>query len=239
MIFLKKVYRQTARILNSLIVYAKIYLYTKANYKQIDNLFKMNFDDVHVVCPGPSAAKLVEQNFDENSAIIFVNHAVKLASQVKGSGKLFYFSADVTRTSEVLIHNHEEIKKCFSILAPWHLFQIKKFSLFKGLNILLLPKTRMTSKYGLETVNNGPHNFSKLTKTPNGSGFGTFVYSLKLAILFSPKRITLWGSDFGNKDGMKYFDEKTPIRNDTPFELIKKHFYIIKDKINDLGIEVI
>lgn len=237
--YFKNIYRQVRRIVNSYIVYVKIYLFTKKNNKRIEDLFAMNFDEVHVVCPGPSAADLLEQDFDEKSAIIFVNHAVKMASRVKGSPKLFYFSADATRTFEVLTHSYKEVKKCCSIVAPWHLFQMSKFSLYKNIDILLLPKTRLTLKYGLETINDGPDNFSKLSKNPNGSGFGTFVYSLKLAVLFSPKTITVWGSDFGNKNGIKYFDQSTPSRTDTPFELIKQHFYIIREKINEMGIEVL
>ena len=236
--YLKKIYRQIKRIINSFIVYVKIYAFTKRKNKEIKDLFKLRFDEVHVVCPGPTAVNLLKHDFNEKSAIIFVNHAVKLASKVKGDASLFYFSADATRTQEVLTQNYKEIKKCISILAPTHLFHMSKFSIFRSIDVILLPKTRLTLKFGLETIDNGPSNFSRLTKNPNTSGFGTFVYSLKLAVLFSPNSIRLWGTDFGITNGIKYFDQSTPFRSDTPFELIKKHFYIINEKINDMDINV-
>jgi hypothetical protein len=233
---MKNAIKIIVRHIKSYIAYLNISREVYRNKKNIDKLFNMNFREIHIVCPGPSAVKILDCEFEDSSAVIFVNHAVKMASDISNDN-LFYFSADGVRTSEVIKISHNELKKCTSILAPWHLFHVNN-KILRSIDIVLKPKVHVRYKYGLETVDNGPEQFSVMTTAPCGSGFGSLVYALKFGLIFTPNTIKLWGCDFGNKNGKKYFDKNTPARSDTPFDLIREHFSVASEKIKEMGVEV-
>ena len=205
--------------------------------KRINNLYTRRFKVVHIVCPGPSATALLEYKFGPNETIIFINHAIKMSSKVIGPKEKFYFSADGTRTDEIISQCSNELVDCTSILATGHLFHIN-LEIIKNISIILLPQVKLSKKYGLSGLSKGPTNFTKLSKRPVGYGFSSLNHSLQLAVLFTPIKINLWGCDIGEKNGVRYYDSSIPIRQKEYFNLAKAHFDIIEKKIESLGIVI-
>jgi len=202
-------------------------------------LSKCRYSEVHIVCPGPTAKKILKYPIPKDSAVIFVNHAVRLASEFPEVNNKYYFSADAVRTLEAINETSIEFESCVSVLTPAHFFHANSRKLFREVDIMLLSKVHLTKKYGLEMVDLGPESFSKLKSRPTSSGFGSFIHSIKFALLFSPLKITLWGCDFGVKDNERYFHPGIATIGDTPYNLIRSHFEIVKNIIEtDMGIEI-
>ena len=57
--------------------------------------------------------------------------------------------------------------------------------------------------------------------------------------MFNPKNIYLWGCDFGDKKGKRYFSEDVPIREIESFKKTKTHFEIVKQIIKSKGVNLI
>jgi len=235
---IKEAARRVRRHLQSYYAFYRVARFANKRSANIDELLGEHFSEVHVVCPGPSAINILEYNMKDDAAVIFVNHAVRMASKMKGTKNMYYFSADGVRTLEVIHECRNDLEKCTSIFSPWHLFHVSDQSFYSNLDIIMLPKTHLSMKYGVETIDRGPNRFSAISKRPIGAGFGSLVYTLQLAASFSPEKILLWGCDFGNRSGKKYFDSDTPVRNDTPFDLIKEHFEIVVKALAQQGVVV-
>jgi hypothetical protein len=210
----------------------------KNKYKE---LFKKEFKNVHVVCPGPSVQDFFtsEHGAGKEDVIILVNHALNLYPDLKKfTDNIFYFSSDGTRVKESIKLKSELLEKVFSVVSSVHLFHLDK-TIIRAINVATLPRLTFTKKFGFTGVNNGPNNFGALKKRPIASGFGSLVYSLQLAVKFNPEIIRLWGCDFGDNKGKRYFTEDVPARKIEAFEKTKKHFEIVEKIIKRNGINII
>lgn len=226
------------RNLKSLVAVCAIYIFNLRTQKMQKTLFNLRYKYIHIICPGPTAVEFYNYKTEENSAIIFVNHAVKMSPKLNQVVDKFFFSADATRVKEVIELSPNELRSCTSVLFPGHLFQVDSFQFFKKINIMLLPRISFDFKYGIVARDNGPENFTHLEKRPNSYGFGSLNSSLQLATLFEPLEITFWGCDFGDIKGIRYFDKNVPQRATEQFDLTKEHFKIIKESINNSGIKL-
>lgn len=216
--------------------------YYKATRKEdLHKLFNLEFKNVHIICPGPSAQNFFtsENTVTKEDAIILVNHALNLYPELKKySDSIFYFSSDGTRVKESLKLKKELLNKVFSVVSSVHLFHLDK-NIIKTINVVNLPKLTFAKGFGFVGVNRGPENFDALKKRPIASGFGSLIYSLQLAVKFNPKTIRLWGCDFGDNKGKRYLSEDMPSRKIEAFEKTKRHFKIVEKIIKDKGIDLI
>jgi hypothetical protein len=213
-----------------------IMLFKQNKNKNIDEYFLANFDQIHIVCPGPTSEKFLEYKVDEKSAVIFVNHAVKLSGYFADVKNKFYYSSDPIRTMEVIEQSNSELKACKSFLVPAHLYQVEDKSILENIDLVFLPKIDVSRKYGLIGAYSGPDNFSEIENRPTIAGYGSLVNALKFSIRFSPSKITLWGCDFGDKNGVRYSNKISCSTMYTPFDLIRDHFNIVKTKLEDMNV---
>lgn len=204
-------------------------------------LYKKEFEKVHVICPGPSAQNFFTSEYEvrKYDAIILVNHALNLYPDIKTyTDNIFYFSSDGTRVKESIKLNRKILNEVFSVVSSIHLFHLDK-SIIKAINVVTLPQLTFSREFGFTGINNGPDDFDALKKRPTASGFGSLICSLQLAVKFNPETIHLWGCDFGDTNGKRYFAEDVPTRKIEAFEKTKNHFEIAEKIIKNKGINLI
>ena len=196
---------------------------------------------VHLVCPGPSARQLLNFSVTENDSIIFVNHAVGLATELKvpSSVDCFFITADTTRLMEIIRGRSEALALCKSIFSPYNLCHLKEKELCGCIDIILKPKVKINFLLGLEMQNLGAENINILEPHPSAKGFGSLLFGLQLAALLGTKKIVLWGVDYGEVEGQKYFDDKSLTRLDTPFKKISHDVLIAEQRFLEQGIQIV
>ena len=215
--------------------------YMFARKKDLHELFNKKFKNVHVVCPGPSAQNFFTSKHaaTKEDAIILVNHALNLYPELKKyTDNIFYFSSDGTRVKESIRLQSNLLERVFSVVSSVHLFHLNKATI-KKIKVVTLPQLKFTKEFGVVGVNEGPESFDSMKKRPIASGFGSLIYALQLAVKFNPKTIHLWGCDFGDERGKRYFSEDVPARNIEAFEKTKIHFEIAEQIIKNQGIDLI
>ena len=209
--------------------------------KDHKRLLEQKYSNVHVVCPGPSAKSFFtsEHAATKEDVIILVNHALNLYPELKKyTENIFYFSSDGTRVKESIKLKRDLLNEVFSVVSSVHLFHLDR-TIIKTINVVTLPRLTFTKDFGFVGINEGPENFNALKKRPIASGFGSLIYSLQLAMKFNPKTIRLWGCDFGDKKGKRYFAEDMPTRKIEAFEKTKKHFETAEQIIKSKGVDLI
>ncbi len=192
---------------------------------------------INIVCPGPSAVKF-EIGMNEGLNI-FVNHASdcikKGGSSVNDS---IIFSADSIRAKEVLKRNSDLFSSFNSVLIAGRLAQLD-ICLLSTFRYIYLPKLKFDFFFGLITQKTSLDSISPIENRYTARGFGSLVGALELALLFSPHEVYLWGCDFGEVSGEKYFSNEIPIRNDTPHDLIKQDVLKMKKLMRTHNIHLI
>jgi hypothetical protein len=235
---IKEYFQLVVRYIKSINVYLLIIIKSINNKKATEALLLSSFKKVHILCPGPSAKKILNEEINKDECIIFINHAIKMLPNIKSNHtSFFYFTSDGTRFKENLNDSADELTKATSIIFAEHLFHFNS-RLVNKCDIFFVPQVKFNKKFGIVGKNEGPHSFQKIKKNPIISGFGSMINSLQLAVLFKPKKIKLWGCDMLDINNERYFDKSVPIRSTDGFELTKKHFSIIKQKILDMGIPI-
>jgi hypothetical protein len=196
---------------------------------------------VHLVCPGPSSKQLLNFSVTENDSIIFVNHAVGLATelQVPSLASRYFITADTTRLMEIIKSRSEALALCKSIFTPANLCHLNEKELCSCIDIILKPKLKINLLLGLEMQNLGVDNINILEPHPTQKGFGSIFFGFQLAALLGTKKIVLWGVDHGKVDGQRYFDNKTFTRLDTPFKQISNDVLIAKQRFLKQGIQIV
>jgi hypothetical protein len=181
------------------------------------------YKTVHVVCPGPTASNIKNAEIDKDDAVIFVNFAVKLSPEVL-SGNLFFLSADIVRYKEVLesFTLPANIKNRILLLAST--FRLGSDNTWRKSDVLIVPHYRFKWPIGLSAKISSLDKLSKETLGCEQTGFGTLNYALQVAAHMGEREIKLYGCDFGKVKGMLYGVENIPIRNDTPYDVIKFDF---------------
>jgi hypothetical protein len=224
---LYRLYKYQFKSILIFVLISVVYIFKKRLIiKSINKEYKI----VHLICPGPTAEKFYSHKVGEEEAVIFINHAVLMSGKVSREYKKYYFSADGSRTNEIIENYFEELKNCTSVLASTHLFHFN-LNTIRNIDLILLPHIEYSKKFGLEGVVLGPQNFRKIKERYYGYGFGSLNSSLQLAVAFNPKIISIWGCDLGEQNGVRYFDSKVPVRPTEAFDIAKSHFQIIKQKI--------
>lgn len=185
---------------------------------------------VFIICPGPGAAQILEEDLFETDGVILINHAVKLAEHIKHTKNVYYFSLDYSRTDEFLKSNSVLFSKVVKIFVPYHFFQLVNYKLIKNIDVVLMPSITFDLFFGLKIKNVGANNFKGFGKFFCATGYGTLASSLQLVANFSPEEVIFIGCDFGKIDDSQYFDKTIPIRHDTPFDLIRRDVNIILKK---------
>ena len=132
------------------------------------------------------------------------------------------------------------IKNSISIFCPYNFSHLRRKNLdyLSNFSIYLMPKLFFDFRHGLQCLSKDAENFKALEIRPCGYGFGSLCFSLQMAYLFRPKKIFLYGCNFGEKSNKLYFDSSIPIRSDTPHEKIKLDFYKIKNILENNGIYI-
>lgn len=196
---------------------------------------------VHLVCPGPSARELLNFSVTENDSIVFVNHAVGLVTELKvpSSAGRYFITADTTRLMEIIKSRSEALASCKSIFTPYNLCHLKEKDLCSCIDIILKPKVRINFLLGLEMQNLGANNINILEPHPSAKGFGSLLFGFQLAALLGTKKIVLWGVDYGEVAGQRYFDDKGLNRLDTPFKQISNDVLIAKQRFLKQGIKIV
>ena len=218
-----------------------IIYYKSVRKKEYEELFKNKFKNVHVVCPGPSAQDFFtsEHAAGKEDVIILVNHALNLYPHLKKfTDNIIYFSSDGTRVKESIKLNRDLLTEVFSVVSTTHLFHLDK-SIIKAINVVTLPQLTFKKEFGFTGINKGPDDFNALKKRPTTSGFGSLICSLQLAVNFNPESIRLWGCDFGDTNGKRYFSDDVPTRKIEEFEKTKRHFEIVEKIIKNKEINLI
>jgi len=229
------------RYLKSINAIFWITYYKSTRKEDFRDLFSKEFKNVHVVCPGPSAQNLHKSAHaaEKDDAIILVNHALNLYPELKKyTDNIFYFSSDGTRVKESIKLKRDLLNEVFSVVSSGHLFHLDR-TIIKTINVVTLPRLMFTKDFGFAGINEGPENFDEMKKRPVASGFGSLISALQLAVKFYPKTIRLWGCDFGDKKGKRYFSEDMPARKTEAFEKTKKHFEVAEQIIKNKGIDLI
>lgn len=202
---------------------------------------RKSYRRVFIICPGPSASRIVDEEFTDDDMIIFINHAIKLVDDINKnsstciSDNLFYFSLDTPRTNEVYNLHLEEISKVKAFFLPYHFMHIPHFDYLRKINFVLNPKFTFSWEYGFELNNKGTNGFNKISSSGNSAcGFGTLVSALQLAFTIGERNIVLFGCDFGESQNKRYFINSIPNRQDTPFDVIKYDFFEVCKKLKKL-----
>lgn len=215
-------------------------LYFK-NSKKLSDLLNKKFENVHILCPGPSVNSFFndEINISDKDAIILINHALNLYPKIsKYSQNIFYFSSDGTRVHESIKQNLDFLNKVFSIVSSVHLFHLSR-QIIKSVDVVTLPVLTFSKKFGFVGLNKGPKYFDSIKSRPIASGFGSLIYSLQLAVKFNPKNIYMWGCDFSEKNGIRYFKDGLFERKINSFSKTKIDFKVVEKIINKNGINLI
>ena len=196
---------------------------------------------MHVVCPGPTARELLAFPVAKNDSIIFVNHGVGLAAELTfpPSVACYFITADTTRLMEILDSRSEALALCKSIFIPSNLCHLREKELFSSIDIILKPKVKIKFHLGLEIRNLGAANIRPLEERPSATGFGSLLFAFQFAALLGTKKIVLWGVDYGQVAGERYFDDKVFSRMDTPFNQIANDATIAKHRLSNQGIEIL
>lgn len=235
MFFKRKIYF-FLRYINSIYIFTIIKIKSFRSKSHFKKLFNSKYKKVHIICPGPSAKKVFNEEFHKDECIIFINHALKILPKIRTNDTmLYYFTSDGTRFQESINENLNQINKVTSIILTSHLYHFN-YNLVKKSNLFFVPEITLSKEYGLIGKNKGPNSFSKISMKPFLTGFGSMINSLQLAILFKPKKIKLWGCDMIDVNNERYFSRDVPTRSTQQFDLTKEHFEIIKPIIEQTGI---
>ena len=196
---------------------------------------------VHIVCPGPTAREFLSFPVAENESIVFVNHGVGLATELilPPSVARYFITADTPRLMEIMESRSEALALCKSIFIPSNLCHLKEKELCSSIDIILKPKVKIKFHLGLEMRDLGADNISLLEGRPTAKGFGSLLFGFQFAALLGTKKIVLWGVDYGQVAGERYFDDKVFSRMDTPFNQIANDATIAKHRLSNQGIEIL
>jgi hypothetical protein len=197
---------------------------------------------VHIVCPGPTARDFLSFPVAENDSIVFVNHGVGLATELTlpPSVARYFITADTQRLMEVMESSSEALALCKSIFIPSNLCHLKEKELCSSIDIILKPKVKIKFHLGLEMRDLGVDNISLLEGRPTAKGFGSLLFGFQFAALLGTKKIVLWGVDYGEVAGQRYFDENISILDvDAPFNQIANDALIAKQRFLKQGIQIV
>tara|TARA_Y100000766_G_C18917304_1_gene612998 strand:- start:1005 stop:1709 length:705 start_codon:yes stop_codon:yes gene_type:complete len=220
----------------SIFIIITVIFFRILNFIKFKKLYKLRYNRVHIICPGPTCLDFKKNKFKKDEAFLFINHGILVSNHV--SKNKFFISADGTRVSEILKSHKSLYKDIFSIITPEH---------YRHLNLDMIMKTdlvfpsfnlRLSTKNGIVAKNHGPKNFNYLNTNHKPSGFGSMICALQLAVLFKPKKIIFHGCDIGEVNGIRYFDESVPVRSFEAFNLTKEHYQIVRKKILKMGISI-
>ena len=214
--------------------------------------------NVLIVGTGPSLDKVEAAYFSKFDTIIYLNHAIKLASKLSDE---YYFSTDAYVTKDIelepYIQNIYNLGPEKSILAPIHfqsLIEINK----QFLNRFSLISANQASYKSYESsiknikyhryiywpVQPDYHDLEKWFSQNEQTLFFPVVESTSAlsAILFAakyrPKSISLIGCDFSKGRSNKLI-ESNPSRDFNPFNEARDKFKFLQNYLNDKNIKVI
>ena len=229
------------RYISSILGFIWLFFKLKRNRPLKKKVFKeLSYISVHIVLPGPTGDEILNKVLNDKECIIFVNHAIKLAKRLDPKLKKFSLLFDTTRAVELIKNSSSHIKNTISIFCPYNFFhlRIKNIKYLSNFSIYLMPKLFFNPKYGFECIGKDVEEFKALEIRPCGYGFGSLCFSLQMAYLLKPKKIFIYGCNFGKKANKLYFDKSIPIRSDTPHDLIRSDFYKIKNILQKQGISI-
>jgi hypothetical protein len=237
----KDIIKRFIRYLRS--VYWYIVLYKRNKNTELNEELKSglagNCDEVHIVCPGPSATMIESEKIEPDAPLVFINHAVGMAdSEVFSENKRFFFSADPVRVDEVIESKNACLEKCVGVLVPGHLFHLKR-RIAEKIKYIYLPECEFSSEYGLVAKTRDTKEFVAMPERAVGFGFGSLITSISFAMLFSPKVIHIWGSDFGKVAGKMYYSSDISNLAQIPFELIRKTLSEITAVLDRQNIKIV
>lgn len=198
------------------------------------------FEDVHIVCPGPSVRILEEAILPASSLIIFVNHAVALqACQSLSAVKKVSFSSDPIRAGELVESRGQDLRSCISVLMPGHLFQLSK-SVCSQYDFIYTPSVCFSKKYGVVGLAvDDPALVEPPYRTFSGFGFGSLPAAIILSLIFAPKRIHFFGCDLRSVAGKNYGIEDVPCLEQVPFDRIRMDVDFLRKDFIGRGIDFI
>lgn len=180
-----------------------------------------NVDNVHIVCPGPSAVHINNVPLANSSLVILVNHAVAMStSETLRNIHKICFSADPLRADELVRDRLANLRECTSVLMPGHLFHLNE-NITKHYQHIYTPRLTFSSQYGLISRAVEPENISAPVSRYVGYGFGSLPASIIFSLLFTPKRIHFWGCDFGKVGGQQYSHSNIQPLGTTPYQRIR------------------
>ena len=230
-----------------------IYWYLRLIYRnKAKNLSKdilkefQTFEDVHILCPGPSLDLIKKKNIDKSSLLIFVNHAIDLCNiiSLEGISKVS-FSADPVRAKEIIKGKKEKLNSCKSFLMPGHIFHLNK-NIFKNYDYIFNIRPKFSKSFGI--VSKSIEN-KKSIKAPKrffrSYGYGSLNCAVIFSLLFKPQKIHFWGCDFFSSKGKLYSDlsggDKYAYKVDFSYyeKKMKKEFNTLSDSLRSKGIEII
>mgnify|MGYP001348825145 FL=1 len=159
MVKIKCVAHLLLRYLISFKVYLIIIFKSFFSRKDLNALFQTRFETVHILCPGPSAKKIIDHKIEKNECVIFINHALKMVNEINiNQASLFYFTSDGTRLKESVHDNLHELMQVKSIIFASHLFHFN-LKLINKCDIFFVPKIEFSKEFGVVGQNNGPNSF--------------------------------------------------------------------------------
>ena len=218
---MKRLIKCSIRYLKSVYWYIQTLVYSKSY--QTDE----SYENVYVICPGPSLSDFEKRDFPKNTIIIFVNHAAKISNEFN-SDKLL-FTADTTRAIECLEYE-SSLKK---IILIGHFFQLKS-RVIKNYEFIV-PMVTFHLKYGIVGKPTKEITYQNLGGN-YGVGFGSFLNALSFSIRFKPKTLNLVGCDFGEKKDNKYAFNFKGINSNTPFSDIFNQYLRLEKILIEKGI---
>lgn len=187
------------------------------------------FENIYIICPGPSLSSFKERVFPENTLIIFINHAAKISKEFNSTKLLF--TTDTIRAMECLSYD----KSLMKIIAIGHFFQLKR-EVIQGYKFII-PKIEFDYKYGLIGKRCSKVTTAEMGKNC-GIGFGSLLNALSFSTRFKPKSITLVGCDFGEKNSEKYAFKFKGFEGKIPYSDILSQFKRIEKIILEMGISI-
>ncbi len=221
---IKEAIKRFRRYLQSLYWYTVLYWRNKDRNitEEVKDVPSGRCEEIHIVCPGPSATMIESEDIKPDAPLVFINHAVGMAdSDLFRKNKRFFFSADPVRAGEVIDSKIDCLEKCTSVLVPGHLFHMKR-PILETIKYIYSPDCEFSPEYGLIAKTRDTKNFVAMPERAVGFGFGSLITSISFALLFSPKTIHIWGSDFGKVSGKMYFSSEISTLEETPFDLIRR-----------------
>jgi hypothetical protein len=198
------------------------------------------FEDVHIICPGPSVQTLEEAILPASSLVIFVNHAVALqACPSLAAVQKVSFSSDPIRAAELVESRGQDLRSCISVLTPGHLFQLSD-PVYEQYDYIYTPFTCFSKKYGIV---GGAVNDAALVEPPyntfTGYGFGSLPAAIIFSLIFAPKRIHFFGCDLRSVAGKDYGISNVPRLAKTPYDKIRIDVDFLQKSFFERGIEFI